>query len=187
MYKSVKHTIGKHEIWIRENTKRFIPTNAFKYLSQLPTQQRNLNVQMTIIEDGTNTRRMITEHGILHRLDGPAITLDSGDQYWIINGKRHRTDGPAVITFEQTRLLQSYNCIRYDEWYQNGKLHRLDGPAVVRHLDDRRSHHTYWINGTQYDFVAEYDRAVKHWLSYRDITRQEIEDCIGKFRIVEWD
>lgn len=185
MHKSIKHTIGKHEIWVRENTKKFIPQHAFRYTKQT---QHLLNVQMAITEDGTKTTRMITEYGILHRTDGPAITLDSGDQHWIVNGKRHRTDGPAVITFEQTRLLQSYNCIRYDEWYQNGKLHRLDGPAAVAmYLDDRRSHHTYWINGTRYDFVAEYDRAVNYWLSYRDITRQEIEDCIGKFRIVEWD
>ena len=32
----------------------------------------------------------------------------------------HRTDGPAVIWADGTKL-----------WFQNGQLHRIDGPAVV--------------------------------------------------------
>ena len=41
-------------------------------------------------------------------------------QRWYLNGKRHRTDGPAVI-YENG----------YQEWYLNGKLHRENGPAVI--------------------------------------------------------
>lgn len=32
-----------------------------------------------------------------HRLDGPAIIFNSGDEAWYKNGKAHRLDGPAKI------------------------------------------------------------------------------------------
>ena len=33
--------------------------------------------------------------GLLHRLDGPALTEPHGNQFWYKNGNRHREDGPA--------------------------------------------------------------------------------------------
>ena len=41
------------------------------------------------------------------------------DKIWLVNGKRHREDGPAVEGIDG-----------YKAWYINGKLHREDGPAV---------------------------------------------------------
>jgi hypothetical protein len=38
---------------------------------------------------------------------------------WYQNGKRHRTDGPAIEWANGN-----------NEWYQNGKLHRTNGPAI---------------------------------------------------------
>lgn len=41
-----------------------------------------------------------------------------GSEFWMLDGKKHREDGPAVIT-EISK-----------EWWQNGLRHRLDGPAI---------------------------------------------------------
>lgn len=43
-----------------------------------------------------------------------------GSQFWYLNGKSHREDGPAAIHSTGTQF-----------WYLNGKLHREDGPAAV--------------------------------------------------------
>lgn len=50
-----------------------------------------------------------------------------GNKYWILNGLRHREDGPAVEFADGTRM-----------WYQNGEPHREDGPAVE------------WENGSKF-------------------------------------
>jgi len=60
----------------------------------------------------------------LHRTDGPAVELSSGDRHWYKNGILHREDGPAIE-----------NANGYKKWYINGKLHCEDGPAVI------------WVNG----------------------------------------
>lgn len=43
-----------------------------------------------------------------------------GSQFWYLNGKKHRTDGPASIYADGTQY-----------WYLNGERHRTDGPAVI--------------------------------------------------------
>jgi hypothetical protein len=45
--------------------------------------------------------------------------LPDGSKEWLLNGKRHRTDGPAVERPNGTK-----------EWWLNGNLHRIDGPAI---------------------------------------------------------
>ena len=52
--------------------------------------------------------------------------LDSGTRYWILNGKFHREDGPAVERVDGR-----------NHWYLNGEPHREDGPAIE------------WANGTK--------------------------------------
>lgn len=71
-------------------------------------------------------------NGKLHRTDGPAIIYVDGEQAWYINGKRHRTDGPAVVG----ALGQQY-------WFMNGKIHRIDGPSVI-YADGEKS---WYFNG----------------------------------------
>ena len=58
-------------------------------------------------------------NGKLHRTDGPAVEYADGSKYWYLNDKLHRTDGPAIEDANGTKL-----------WCLNGKLHRTDGPAV---------------------------------------------------------
>jgi hypothetical protein len=49
------------------------------------------------------------------------ISIDRfGDKVWHLDGKRHRTDGPAI------------ECANGDKiWCQYGRTHRTDGPAIV--------------------------------------------------------
>jgi predicted hydrolase (HD superfamily) len=48
------------------------------------------------------------------------IEREDGTREWWIDGKLHRTDGPARIWKNGT-----------EEWWFEGMLHRLDGPAVI--------------------------------------------------------
>src|SRR5690348_15251732 len=47
------------------------------------------------------------------------ITIDRFETCYILDGKYHRTDGPAVINNKGTEY-----------WYFKGELHRSDGPAI---------------------------------------------------------
>lgn len=69
-----------------------------------------------IIEISGKHRRWLMD-GKLHREDGPAIEADAEE--WFVEGKRHRDGGPAYVRGKDF------------EYWQNGKLHRQDGPAVV--------------------------------------------------------
>ena len=59
-------------------------------------------------------------NGKLHRTDGPAIEYSNGDKEWFLNGVYHRVNGPAII------CVNVYN---YTAYFIHGKRHRLDGPA----------------------------------------------------------
>jgi hypothetical protein len=72
----------------------------------------------TLTVDECGTKRWIL-NGKLHREDGPALEYSNGDKAWYINDKLHRLYGPAV---ERTS--------GYKAWYLNEKRHREDGPAV---------------------------------------------------------
>ena len=43
---------------------------------------------------------------------------DWGDKQWLLNGKRHREDGPAIEFADGSK-----------SWYLHGHHHREDGPA----------------------------------------------------------
>jgi len=57
--------------------------------------------------------------GKLHREDGPAIEYADGTKWWCLNNKLHREDGPAI---------EYPNGDKW--WYLNDTLHREDGPAI---------------------------------------------------------
>jgi hypothetical protein len=80
-------------------------------------------------------------NGKLHRTDGPAIEWANGTKEWWLNGKRHRIDGPAVEYADGTKL-----------WYLNDKLHRVDGPAIE------------WVNGNK-----------EWWNNDKKISREEVD------------
>ena len=55
-----------------------------------------------------------------------------GDNFWHLNDKLHREDGPAIERANGTKV-----------WYLNDKLHREDGPAV-EYADGGKS---WYLNG----------------------------------------
>lgn len=46
------------------------------------------------------THCWLTKNRILHNEHGPAVVCDDGTKAWLINGRRHRIDGPAVEWFD---------------------------------------------------------------------------------------
>jgi len=74
------------------------------------------------------------------------IQYSNGNKYWLLNGKRHRTDGPAI---------EYSNGNKY--WYLNGKRHRTDGPAC-EYPDGYKS---WYLNGKRYS-EEKYNEKVKN-------------------------
>jgi hypothetical protein len=77
---------------------------------------------LMIKSDGNTT--YYNKNGKKHRTDGPAVEYadriaGASRAEWWIKGKLHRTDGPAIEYANGTKY-----------WYIKGKLHRTDGPAV---------------------------------------------------------
>ena len=73
--------------------------------------------------------------GKLHRTDGPAVEHPNGEKHWYLEGKRHRTDGPAIEYSDGTKY-----------WCLEGKSHRTDGPAV-EHPDGEKH---WYLEGKKY-------------------------------------
>jgi len=73
-------------------------------------------------------------NGKLHRTDGPAVEGADGTKAWFINGKRHREDGPAIERANGSK-----------EWWIKDNLHRADGPAV-EYADGSKK---WWVNHKQ--------------------------------------
>jgi len=88
-------------------------------------------------------------NGRLHRTDGPADIAADGTQEWWVHDQLHRTDGPAVIAADGTQ-----------EWWVDGQRHRTDGPAVV------------WSDGTQQWWMNDKNitPAVEKWLKDRAVS-----------------
>ena len=74
----------------------------------------------------------------------PEMTTDSsGTKRWMLNGERHRVDGPAVM------LTSGYN-----HWWLNGGRHRVDGPAVEWH----GGHSSWYLHGITLTFEEWLDQ-----------------------------
>jgi len=89
----------------------------------------------TVLPDGTQEWRL---YGKRHRADGPAVISPDGYEAWYLNGRLHRADGPA-ITYPDGA----------EEWWLDGKLHRTDGPAIVDPDGSEAwyQHGKWWKNG----------------------------------------
>ena len=73
-----------------------------------------------VLENGMVVYR--NEDGKRHRTDGPAIEHANGGKFWYINGERHRTDGPAVEYASGDK-----------EWHTNGEelAYILNGKVTI--------------------------------------------------------
>ena len=102
-------------------------------------------------------------NGKLHRTDGPAKEWSDGSKEWFLNGQLHRTDGPA------------YEVHVYDdgtkEWFLNGKLHRTDGPAVE------------WFDGIKEWYLNDREYTEAEWLKalnpIKELTVAEVSQLLG--------
>ena len=86
--------------------------------------------------------------GKYHRADGPAIIWADGTHQWCVDSQLHRTDGPAVIMADG-----------HQEWWVNGKRHRIDGPAFIQ----ADGHQEWWVNGNNITAKAE------QWMELNEI------------------
>jgi hypothetical protein len=84
-----------------------------------------------IVECFDDTKYWIL-NGKLHREDGPAIEWANGDKEWYWNGWLHREDGPARESLKGSKW-----------WFLNGKQHRENGPAVELFY----GHKEWYLNG----------------------------------------
>ena len=101
-----------------------------------------IEYKVKVHSDGT--REWFNLNGKRHRVDGPAVEDANGYKSWYLNNQRHRVDGPAV---------ESPN--GYKLWYLNGERHRVDGPAM-----ELANGNKYWyLNGKQYS-EADFKLAV---------------------------
>ena len=83
------------------------------------------------------------------------VVDDTGNQFWYLDGKYHREDGPAVVYANG-----------YQYWYLNGKSHREDGPAAVYANGEQR----WYLNGKE--------------LTEQEFNRRN-RPCVGKVVVVD--
>ena len=69
-------------------------------------------------------------------------------KYWFLNGKLHRTDGPAIEYADGTK-----------RWYLNGEYHRIDGPAVEYPDGTKR----WFLNGKYYTREEHFQYVAEHY------------------------
>ena len=84
------------------------------------------------------TTTQTTENGITYEVE----TDRDGDKQWLLHGKRHRINGPAVEWSDGTKF-----------WYLNDKRHRVDGPAI----EGSNGSKFWYLNGdelTEEEFMA---------------------------------
>ena len=88
-----------------------------------------------------------TLNGKYHRTDGPAYIYYNADETlncecYILNDKYHRTDGPAVIYYNRDGGIYS------EHYFLNGQNHRVDGPAAIYYNKDGSINIViYWLYG----------------------------------------
>jgi antitoxin component YwqK of YwqJK toxin-antitoxin module len=77
-------------------------------------------------------------------------------EYWYLNGKRHREDGPAIQKWFENGQK------RYEEWYLNGKSHREDGPAYQHWYENgQKSRESWYLNDKEYYLREEWINELK--------------------------
>lgn len=108
--------------------------------------------------------------GKLHREDGPAVEYPNGDQEWWLNGNRHREDGPAIQDEQGNKT-----------WYQNNLLHRENGPAV-EFADGKKE---WWIAGRKL-IGTEANTEALHFFTSQPICDREsyknaIKNCFQQY------
>ena len=104
------------------------------------------DVNLTLSENGVLLEETWKCDGKRHRTDGPAVQQWYPDgslmkKEWLQNGWHHRIDGPAMQQWNVNGRL------RWEEWSQNGRTHRTDGAAVHEWGSDGTAAPDRWFMG----------------------------------------
>jgi hypothetical protein len=149
-----------------------VSISAYRALLALPRFGRaslNYKHQLThqssfllLITDNSNNRRWYL-NGKRHRLDGPAVITANGDKYWYTNDKIHRLDGPAIIYASSNQY-----------WCLNGITHhRLDGPAII--CKDGTQH--WFLNGQRHrcdgPAIIRPNGNEEYWIKGKRVTKEQ--------------
>lgn len=113
------------------------------------------------------------------RLDG---TLS--EQLWYVNGNRHRTDGPARLSWTNAGVQTAL------DWYCEGKLHNLNGPARWRwNSKGCLEFREFWVDGILYsNCLARYSATEQYIASHPgavvDLARKDTNTLPGPAKAV---
>ena len=88
-------------------------------------EYKKIHAEIIITENWTEYRLF----GKRHREDGPAIITHTKSQLWYYRGLLHRGNGP-VENGHGPAIIRADGS---QEWLVHGILHREDGPAVIEH------------------------------------------------------
>ena len=73
------------------------------------------------------------------------------EEKWFKDGKHHRIDAPAAVSYYKTGQLQ------YEGWYKYGKLHRPNGaPAVITYFENGQIEDVKWYEDGNEIFYRRY-------------------------------
>ena len=86
----------------------------------------------------------MSEQDVFDALKYRVIVNEYAHCYYNKDGQLHRTEGPAVIWWNDTK-----------EWYQKGLRHRTDGAAIER----VNGYKEWWLNGEELT-EAEFNQAI---------------------------
>jgi hypothetical protein len=103
-------------------------------------------------------------NGKLHRTDGPAVERFDGYKSWHLNGKRHRIDGPAIIYPNGDKEWWKED-IQYTENFEN-KLNKIKMDKEFEKNVRENRYTTYRLNGRLHREdgpAVEWTNGDKHW------------------------
>ena len=109
---AIEYTNGGTKFWYLNGVFHREDGPAIEYPDGAKSWYIN-GVDLTEVEFNNRNKVELTLEDIAEKFN------DNGDIRWFLNGKLHRTDGPAVEYSDGTK-----------SWFINGKLHREDGPAI---------------------------------------------------------
>jgi len=120
------------------------------------------------------------KNGKRHRTNGPAIMSPYQSEWWI-HGIRHRLDGPAIESAHG------------EAWYINGKLHRIEGPAYTYRsfpFPSQYSTEEWFVNGLRHrdnDLPAIISNNAQEWFLNGNHHRENNQPAIlNRFGYTQW-
>jgi len=89
--------------------------------------------EMKVYPNGKKEWRL---NGKLHRTDGPAIEWTGGSKEWRLNGKLHRTDGPAVEMADGSKMwFLDGEQVSWQEVFKQAKTEEIE-LRILSYVDD---------------------------------------------------